>query len=432
MKSSLTTRATESASRTKRKREDSPYLSDSNRSGLGRRRAECGGPSSSTHQIRSAAAEGDDPGLDRHRSKVSEGGFVGGKDDPVAELPLVSLDAEGRGVVSGGGSVGETADPLGQLPLLSLSSEGRSGGAGVDDASPDGDVGVGNDEALTGDFMKETSSVSANNLLACLYVDAMVRLVRDSLGSEEFVLVLPALRPLGSADALPSSKWHTKGLFREVCPAEAMRLVDRLSSRIPVGGGWDQIAGVWAELDVCAEVTAVRDRSGGSVPMSGSHTMSVMKRTLKEEAGLALATKDHPLTSFEVARLFVGLFHLGWRHGHSDRTLWVRLAFSEELGFRKRRCSKDLSGAVSGQHRARWATHVLECIGELTDTLEELAGSSWPSDAGLRQAEELLAGNESSKVWEKFQEAVTAEPGSLFKRTSWGLRSQEVRLLVWG
>eukprot|EP00752_Nemacystus_decipiens_P016738 g14976.t1 len=283
---------------------------------------------------------------------------------------------------------------------------------------------------LTGDFMKETSSVSANNLLACLYVDAMVRLVRDSLGSEEFVLVLPALRPLGSADALPSSKWHTKGLFREVCPAEAMRLVDRLSSRIPVGGGWDQIAGVWAELDVCAEVTAVRDRSGGSVPMSGSHTMSVMKRTLKEEAGLALATKDHPLTSFEVARLFVGLFHLGWRHGHSDRTLWVRLAFSEELGFRKRRCSKDLSGAVSGQHRARWATHVLECIGELTDTFEELAGSSWPSDAGLRQAEELLAGNMSSKVWEKFQEAVTAEPGSLFKRTSWGLRSQEALRLV--
>lgn len=77
---------------------------------------------------------------------------------------------------------------------------------------------------LTGEFLRGMPTASANNLLACFYVNAIVGFVRDTLGGEEFEVVLPALRPLVNPDHLPSSRWHLKGLFREVRPGSLPKI----------------------------------------------------------------------------------------------------------------------------------------------------------------------------------------------------------------
>lgn len=67
-----------------------------------------------------------------------------------------------------------------------------------------------------GELMAGSGAMLANKILLCLYVDAMVSIVKSAGEPESFVLVLPAFRPLRNLLLLPTSKWVKIGLFREV------------------------------------------------------------------------------------------------------------------------------------------------------------------------------------------------------------------------
>ena len=140
----------------------------------------------------------------------------------------------------------------------------------------------------------------------------------------------------------------------QVTPANAVDMVDQLKAKVGVGGvdGWQGLAQVWATIDVGASIAAGVSAPAGrgsvsSTATRGEATANAMRISLQAEIGDCTATRNNPLTSFEVARLLVGLLHLGWVPGHRDRNFWIRLAYLRELGFRRRRTSKDLSSLVT-------------------------------------------------------------------------------------
>lgn len=75
------------------------------------------------------------------------------------------------------------------------------------------------------EHLPNLAPASVNNLLVCLYITAVVTLATGILENNDFVLVLPAFRPLHDIANLPSSRWHTKALFREVRAKECRRRV---------------------------------------------------------------------------------------------------------------------------------------------------------------------------------------------------------------
>lgn len=134
----------------------------------------------------------------------------------------------------------------------------------------------------------------------------------------------------------------------QVNTADAVRMVEQLKSRMMEGGGgWERLEQVWAGIDVAGGglVGGAEELRSRGVRSAVSVSISGMRLALRNEIGLVRDTRSHPLTPFELARLFVGLFHFGWKRGVKD--FWVLVAYSRELGFRERRGSKDLGGVIS-------------------------------------------------------------------------------------
>jgi len=127
----------------------------------------------------------------------------------------------------------------------------------------------------------------------------------------------------------------------------AREMVQQLSDKEMATGleGWEGVEHAWAAIDVGTQAA-----SGGSAQVSrggvrsaataSQVSASAMRATLQEEVGDCDTIKNYPLTSFEVARVVVGLFHFGWRQGQVDRYFWARLAYCfEELGQPNPGCS---------------------------------------------------------------------------------------------